>query len=222
MVTLQRTTGFALMLLALGAFTIFTPLAFAEEDVDTDAVETTDVDYEEKAEDKIELVEEALEEAEEYDEEVADEAVRSERAEVREEIKDILSEARELWNDGEYEAAYELAREAYGMIDKHKNAVKAKAKRVYENCTDEDGCENKMKKRAVACKVDMLEDGEEDMKFCRNGEWKEKREAKLDDIMSGFVEAADLTDEQSEQIREEVQALVRQLISLILANRISS
>jgi hypothetical protein len=77
-------------------------------------------------------------------------------------------------------------------------------------------------KQAVKCRADMLRDGERDRFFCRDGQWKEKRDARLKDITDGFVEAGDLSDDEAEEIRKEVEALIRQLIMLLMANRLGS
>lgn len=209
----------------------FATVTFAEEDVVTDEETTTeeadmeeemdeemddeeemsDEEYEDMAEDKIDLVEDALADDEEADDSEEGESKRGK-------VKALLAEARELHQAGEHRAAYAKAKEAFQMLNRYKEAAKDHVK---EECMDDDGCAHMGKKKRVVCKMDMLKDGERDRKFCRNGEWKEKREARLEDLLAGFVEAADLDEEQTEAIRGELQSLIRQLIMRMLGNRAS-
>lgn len=93
-----------------------------------------------------------------------------------------------------------------------------------EDDSDEDDSDDDKKKcpvvkQAIKCKVDMLRDGERDRKFCRDGEWKEKKEARMSDIVDGFIDSKDLTEEESAAIRKEVETLIRQLIALIMKSK---
>jgi len=96
---------------------------------------------------------------------------------------------------------------------------KEKKERV---CDKENRTDNKkecLKRLAVKCKADTLRPSDRERKFCRDGEWKEKKEARMSDIVDGFIEAKDLSNEEAAQIRKEVEILIRQLITLLLANR---
>lgn len=222
----------------------FAPLAFAEENTETD--------WETKAHDKIELVEDLVLDAEALIEDLEEDS--DERTDAEEDLADAeadLAAAKTHQDDEEFEDAYDEAVDAYGTLtdliedlteedddedneskedgdDDSNNRPAACEKEVRGNahglrakCEGTHPAEYLKEKRAAKCEEAAL-DEERDRTdyFCRNGEWREKREARLNDIMSGFIEAGDLDDEQAEAIRDEVEELVRKLIALIMANRL--
>jgi hypothetical protein len=221
-------------LLALG----FAPLALAEEDTD----------WEEKAAEKIELVEELVADAEELMEELDED--EDDFDEDLDEALEYLAAAEAAFDDEEFEEAYEEAAEAYEEVSELINELKEEQyeddeekendddEKDEDDYGDDDKYEDKdddeyvskqkadRKERAAEqrkkCRMDMLRDGERDRKFCRDGEWKEKREARLSDITDGFIEADELDGEEVEAIRQEIEDLIRQLVMLIMMARLGS
>jgi hypothetical protein len=99
---------------------------------------------------------------------------------------------------------------AVGLREQCDEDYKTVAERVQE----------RTEKREARCEEAELDDANDrERYFCRDGEWKEKREARLNDIIDGFIESDELDDESEEAIRTEIRDLIRQLIALILANR---
>jgi len=192
------------------------PLAFAENN--------TDIDYEAKAEAKITLVEEMLSELDEED---------------AAEVEEMLAEARAYLEEEEYEEAYEEAVEAYEEATEALSDEKDEDEDMDEendddmdddkkrSCTDSDTRRECVKdhlkeKREAKCAALDEDDASKNRMFCRDGDWKEKRDARLDDITAGFVKAADLNEDETVAIRAEIEALIRQLIALIMMSRLGS
>ena len=237
--------GFA----ALALLFAFAPLAFAEETGTTDwetkaqqKIELVDglvanaealiEDLEEDSDERVEAEEDLAEadevlteattafEAEDYEE--AYEKAADAYTEVsdlidhlKEDEEDDTDENEDEDNDKKHPTACkkDVRGYAYGMRAKCDDDGRPVAERVREL----------KDKRKARCEEAAL-DGEVDRKdyFCRAGKWKEKREARLDDLLAGAVEAADLTDEQAEVIREEMIDLIRQLITRLFQARTGS
>lgn len=143
-----------------------------------------------------------------------------------------LADAQVLFTDAQYDAAYDAASDAFGVFDRAINSVQAsidknfsadvkkleqKQKEIQEECEDEDNVGTCIKQttkaiHSSACKSDT-DDADT---FCRDGAVHDKKDAGLNDIMNGFIKAADLNEAQTALIRQEVETLIRQLIVRIM------
>lgn len=200
------------------------------EDMITDA-EALVADLEEDSDDRAEA-EEDLAEAEEdlaeatasFEAEAYDEAYE-EAVDAYEEVSELIDDLKEE-DDDEDEKEDEDDDKKYPAACK--KDVRGNAYGMRAQCDDEtrpiaDRMREQKEKRELRCEAAALDD-EVDRKdyFCRNGEWREKREARLDDLLGGLVDAADLTEEQAEVIRDEMVELIRQLITALFAERFGS
>jgi len=230
--------------LATFAFILaITPLAFAAENGATG--------WETRASDKIELAEELLVKAEALVKGLdADDEDTAEARKDLSEIIDDVTEAREYFAAGDYRDAYKDAADAYKdatmlmrelnneALKKNKDAAKekrearnrelaeqrdaAKTRAQGGDCDDNGRCVRPDAKQKAVCDPNVVTNTGREARFCRNGEWKEKRDARLDDITAGFVEAADLDEDETVAIRAEIEALIRQLITLIMMSRLGN
>ncbi|MAZ29958.1 hypothetical protein CL655_01610 [bacterium] len=228
---------------ALALMFAIAPMAFAEETGDTDwetkagdkielveglleDAEALIDDLEEDSDDRAEAEEDLAEAEADLDEAIASfdaeeyEDAYEEAVDAYEEVSELIDELTEDATEDEDDDDEDMDEDEDEDEDEEEDDKSDRCDRpgVGNKRYCETGDARKVP-HAVKCKVDMLRDGERDRKFCRNGEWVEKREARLDDIMDGFIAAGDLDDEEAEAIRAEIQELIRKLIMLILLNR---